>query len=218
LSYAGTIATALLGVYALVRKRTLDIEESNEQLYLNRSGKKYVVGLVLISVFTVASTVVKDVADGQLSFLAKESAEQDLRKVLGGSFEGFARQHLTPAINGLTADVYVKTHELNRGIDSAIAKLDTALGGAIADIKQSTLESARKHGRLTLRSLPIGYKSRLSRNQRCRLQIATQAESGRGLSLPRSNARGRPPKTRIELLRATRCGRNWTSTTPSPLS
>lgn len=144
-TYIGIAATAILSVYDLLHKEIAEPDALGKRLVLTKSGKTHVITLLVISLLTIASTILKDISDSKLDSMRDsinyERAQADLRKALGGSFQEFTEKTMQPSISLVGKNIEAETQVLHSSISRAVASLNSALDDSRSDIQRSAIES-----------------------------------------------------------------------------
>ena len=142
MTYLGVAATGLLSVYDLWHKDIFDPALPGKQLHLNRAGRTHLIAFLVISIMTIASTIVKDLADSKLGDMSYEKAQLDLHRQLGASFREFTKQTMNPAVDGISQRIRTETDTLHTNIDHAVKSLNSSLDQSESDIQRSAVEAS----------------------------------------------------------------------------
>jgi hypothetical protein len=141
-TYVGVVATASLSVFDLFYKQKADPPAGSDRYVLNKSGRNRLIAFIVISAFTLCSTITKDYADHKLDGMAKEEAQAKLEETLGGSFEQFTKKTLGPSLDGIRADIDSERDNLDSNIDTAVSTLNQALDTSKSEIQRANREEA----------------------------------------------------------------------------
>jgi hypothetical protein len=168
ISYGGTIISTWLAIYAVIRQRTLPTASLSERVKLNQAGKRYVIGLAIVALLTVASTIAKDVADAKLASLAKKIAQREIRDTLGSSLGEFADKQLAPSIIKLQETIDDSTQKLNKNLDSSIERFHGATTDAIRDVVLNAAENSQEieSASIPIRSLSVALSVKTTARRR----------------------------------------------------
>lgn len=151
LKYTGILLTTALGVYSLSRKTVIESSNPLQPNSFTRAGKRYLRGLIILTVFTSAVAIWDDHIDGKLKeeASAKGSAtiiqgvvgtiEPDIerqKQELGQSLED-QKKAITRTTKELRDNIAGVTHSLDKAIDGSSRRLESRLSDAVDNLSSA---------------------------------------------------------------------------------